>query len=317
MPTLHRRQLLAGAATAVGALAAAGSSPLSASLPEDGPFRYCLNTSTIRGQKLTIEEEVDIAGKAGYDGIEPWLNKLSRFQQAGGSLPDLRKRIEDAGLQVEGAIGFANWISNDDASRKQGLENAKRDMEIVTQIGGKRIAAPPAGAPRDAGMDLYQVARRFASLVDLGNQMGVAPQLELWGFSKTLSRVGELLLVAAECGRDHVSLLPDVYHIYKGGSDFASLSMIRGEAINLFHMNDYPSSPTRETIRDADRVYPGDGTAPITRILRTIHANGFRGTLSLELFNPNYWKQDPQLVATTGLAKMKAAVESAALGVSE
>ena len=93
--------------------------------------------------------------------------------------------------------------------------------------------------------------------------------------------------------------------------------MIRGEAINLFHMNDYPSSPTRETIRDADRVYPGDGTAPITRILRTIHANGFRGTLSLELFNPNYWKQDPQLVATTGLAKMKAAVESAALGVSE
>ena len=37
----------------------------------------------------------------------------------------------------------------------------------------------------------------------------------------------------------------------------------------------------------------------------TLFANGFAGTLSLELFNPEYWKQDPLLVAKTGLEKMK------------
>jgi hypothetical protein len=37
--------------------------------------------------------------------------------------------------------------------------------------------------------------------------------------------------------------------------------------------------------------------------------------LSLELFNPTYWKQDPLAVAKAGLAKMKAAVNKA-LGVS-
>jgi hypothetical protein len=33
----------------------------------------------------------------------------------------------------------------------------------------------------------------------------------------------------------------------------------------------------------------------------------YAGYLSLELFNREYWKQDPNEVAKTGLAKMKAA----------
>ena len=59
---------------------------------------------------------------------------------------------------------------------------------------------------------------------------------------------------------------------------------------------------------------PGDGIAPITQILRDLCAAGNRAILSLELFNPDYWKQDPLAVAKIGLAKMKAAVNKA-LGV--
>jgi 2-keto-myo-inositol isomerase len=48
--------------------------------------------------------------------------------------------------------------------------------------------------------------------------------------------------------------------------------------------------------------------APLDRILGDLFATGFRGTLSLELFNPQYWKQDALEVARTGLEKMKQAV---------
>ena len=36
------------------------------------------------------------------------------------------------------------WLVNDDSARKKGLEQAKRDMDLVLQLGGPRIAAPPA-----------------------------------------------------------------------------------------------------------------------------------------------------------------------------
>jgi len=81
--------------------------------------------------------------------------------------------------------------------------------------------------------------------------------------------------------------------------------------MQVFHLNDYPADPPRETITDRDRVYPGDGIAPLTQILRDLHANGSQPVLSLELFNPTYWKQDPLEVAKIGLAKMKVVVNKA------
>jgi sugar phosphate isomerase/epimerase len=71
-------------------------------------------------------------------------------------------------------------------------------------------------------------------------------------------------------------------------------------------MNDYPVKPPRAEIRDEHRIYPGDGIAPLKELLRDLRTIGFSGMLSLELFNREYWKQDPLEAAKTGLAKMKA-----------
>ena len=106
-------------------------------------------------------------------------------------------------------------------------------------------------------------------------------------------------------------MLLDIYHLHKGGSGFTALPQVAGSSLHCFHMNDYPATPPRETIKDADRVYPGDGVAPLTQVLRDLFATGFRGTLSLELFNPEYWKRDAMLVARTGLEKMKESVAKA------
>src|SRR4051812_34025523 len=93
--------------------------------PPAEPFKYCLNTATIRGQKLTLEQEIDVAGKAGYNAIEPWIEKLEAHNKSGKKLSELTKRLQDNGLTVESAIGFPAWIVDDPTQRKKGLEDAK------------------------------------------------------------------------------------------------------------------------------------------------------------------------------------------------
>jgi len=274
-------------------------------------FRYCLNTSTIRGHNLSLDKEIEIAAEAGYGAIEPWVDRIHQHIKSGGSLKDVRKRIVDLGLTVESAISFFRWIVDDEAERAKGLEQVKRDMDVLAQIGGKRIAAPPAGATRKPGLDLMKAAERYRVLLELGDKMGIVPQIELWGSSRNLHRLGQSMFVVIESGHPKACLLPDVYHIYKGGSDFTGLKLLSANAIQVFHLNDYPADPPRERISDRDRVYPGDGIAPLTQILCDLDANANRAVLSLELFNPNYWKQDALMVAKTGLAKMKAAVNKA------
>jgi sugar phosphate isomerase/epimerase len=307
---LSRRDLLTSTGLACGA-ALAGSVPHAAAQPagaKDKPFRFSLNTSTIREQKVGIVREAEIAAEAGYDVIEPWMGTLDEYAKGGGSLKDLRKRIADLGLAVESAIGFAQWIVNDDDARKSGLEQARRDMDTLVQIGGKRIAAPPVGAHDKPGPDLPTAAARYRALLELGDQIGIVPQAEVWGFSKTLSRLAETVYVAIASDHPKACVLPDVYHLYKGDSGFQTLKLLSGIAVQVFHLNDYPANPAREAINDSHRVYPGDGVAPLVPMLRDLRLAGFRGVLSLELFNRDYWKQDPLVVAKTGLGKMKAVV---------
>jgi len=305
--------------TATAAIAAATASPRARAAADAKspatdplePFGYCLNTSTISGQNLGIVAEVDLAAKVGFGAIEPWIRELDAYQKGGGALNDLRKRIEDKGLKVPDVIGFAQWIVDDDARRAAGLEEAKRDMDMAAQIGATHIAAPPAGAQNQAGPPLPVITERFRALLELGDKMGVTPVLELWGFSKTLSKLGEVAYVATQVDHPKSCMLLDIYHLYKGGSDFHTLGLLSGQGLPLVHTNDYPAKPARETISDQYRVYPGDGIAPLDTIFQTLNAVDFRGFLSVELFNRSYWKESPLKVARAAIEKTRAAVRHA------
>jgi 2-keto-myo-inositol isomerase len=275
------------------------------------PFIYGLNTSTIRGHKLPLTEVIDITAKAGFRAIEPWMDEINGHVQKGGSLKDVRKQLADHGLAVVSAIGFFDWIVDDDARRKKALEQAKRDMDLVQQIGGTGLAAPASGATDRSDINLDLAAERYRTLCELGDQFGVAPQVEVWGFSKTLQRLAPAVYIAIESGHPKACVLADVYHLYKGGSSFDTVKLLSGVAMHNFHLNDYPADPPRDKIGDADRVYPGDGIAPLTQLFRDLRDVGFKGALSVELFNREYYKQDALKVAKTAYEKSRAAVKKA------
>lgn len=309
---ISRRELLTLGGASLAAAAFSPSTILAeTTLPEKPkPFRYSLNFGTLLGFNLSIEEEIDLAAEAGYDAIEPWTRKIEEFRRKGGQLADLRKRIEDHNLAVAGACAFFVWASDDDQARSKGIEQMKREMDGLREIGGTRIAATASGAT-DRRLDDFRVlGERYRTILEIGEEFGVVPQLEVWGAAATMNCLADVTAIAIHSGHAKAELLLDVYHLYRGGSSFESLALLSGTAMSCFHVNDYPADPPRERAADKDRVYPGDGVAPLGDILKTLRGNGFNGFLSFEVFNPNYWAtKDPLLVAKTGLEKMKAIEE--------
>ncbi|RYU96829.1 sugar phosphate isomerase/epimerase family protein [Emticicia agri] len=274
-------------------------------------FKFSLNTSTIREQNLGLMGEIETAAKAGYDAIEVWVSTVEKYVQQGGKLKDVKKKAADLGITIEDAIGFSKWIVDDATEREKALEQNKREMAMLAEIGCKRIAAPPFGATTGKVLDLKAIAERYGKLLEVSDNFGVIPQLEMWGFSTNLHLVGEVLFAASESGHPKACVLTDVYHLHKGGSSFNSLKTASGSSIQMFHMNDYPGVPPRETINDGDRILPGDGVAPITQILKELHHKNTPIILSLEIFNKEYWKMDALVAAKMGIEKMKASVAKA------
>ena len=271
------------------------------------PFSYCLNTSTIRSDGATILDMIDTTADAGYDGIEPWVAELDAWVDGGGTLAQVKARADERGLSIVNLIGFPEWAVPEDDRRAKGFEEAARCFQIAEDLGCPCVAAPPFGI-HDRNVDLLPVTERFAELVDLAAESGVTPLLEYWGIAQTLGRTGEVLMIAAECGRPGVQLLADVFHMYKGSGHHVGFEHFGAGRLGLVHVNDYPASPTRADITDADRVYPGDGLAPWPQIVASLKTIGFTGMLSLELFNEAYWAQGPTVVAREGLAKLKGCV---------
>src|SRR5438094_987623 len=159
--SINRRTWLA--AVSAGAAAAgpraAYATPLAGAEPS---FKFCLNGATIKGQNLKIVAELDIAAKAGYDGFEPWVDRIDQYVKEGGSIKDLGKRARDSGVSIEDAIGFAQWIVDDADRRRKGLEDAKRIIGMLQELGCPKLAAPPAGGndARTAAIPMLTVAER-------------------------------------------------------------------------------------------------------------------------------------------------------------
>jgi sugar phosphate isomerase/epimerase len=306
----------AAAAAAVSVSAGAPRRAKAQQAPAKSPFVMSLNTSTIRdckldGQKMTLPQKIDLVAKAGFTAIEPWINEIADHVKAGGDLGDVKKQLKDSGLAVVDAIGFAPWLMGDEAVHKKGLEAMKRDMELVAAIGGIRIAAPPVGATALSNFDLNLAAERYRHVLELGDQTGVTPMLEFWGPSKTLGTLAEAAFVAVAAKHPKACILTDVYHMFRGNSGYDGLRLIDGGALPVMHFNDFPADPPREKLKDEHRLYPGDGIAPITTILKTLAGTGATTALSLELFNKDLWKLDPREVLKTGIAKMRGCVEKA------
>jgi 2-keto-myo-inositol isomerase len=306
---INRRKALQfiGVAAAGTALARkVDGQPIKTPSPAGLKFTYCLNMSTIRGQNLGFMKELKTAAAAGFRSVEIWMDSMQQYLQSGGSIKEVKILLNDLGLKVEDCISFNKWVVDDPGIRQQGIENMKREMDILAQIGCKRIAATGMGTTDNDVPGLDVIASRYGTILDIGGSFGVVPQIEMWGFQKNMHDVAEVLYIAMKSRRPSARILLDVFHLYRGNTSLETLSLMDPNAVEMFHMNDYPPGFPYQTIIDADRIYPGDGIAPIKQTLSILLKN--RKTplvLSTELFNKAYYQQDALTVAQTSLAKMK------------
>jgi sugar phosphate isomerase/epimerase len=264
-----------------------------------------MNASTLRGYGLSLLDQMKGVAGSGFAGYEPWMKDI-RAAKASGTLGDACRIARDGGVSFVNGIAFGQWVNPDPAVRAAGIEETKRDMALLAEMGCPRIAASMFGVQKPGSpiVPKEAIAERYAAVLDLGKSIGVKPLLEYWGHSVNLSRLEDALDVLKMLNRPDAAILADVYHTYRGGGSFAAYRGLSPALLPVLHVNDYPASPARERLVDADRVWPGDGIAPWREIFDNLDAAGADPWLSIELFNPSYWKTTPADTLRTGLGKL-------------
>lgn len=270
------------------------------------PFRISLNTSTISGYNLPVEQQIDYCAEVGFDGIELWTRDIVVYLQKRGTLQSLSDKLKASHLILENIIGFSPWIAGG-----KGLDEMKREMDMASALGSRCIAATALGIDKINRNDFEKYSCLYRRLLEYGDSVHVRPLLEVWG-AGALNQLSDAACIALGTGHPKASMLLDFYHLYRGDNSFDSLHLINGSELPVFHINDYPAVPVRCELSDADRVYPGDGICPFDKLLPLLYETGFRGALSLELFNPAYWSgADVRQSLQTGYEKVKTVIMQA------
>ena len=262
-------------------------------------FLYSLNSSTIK--TTPILQKIEVAAKAGYSGIELWHDDIDAHIESGGTLDDVRKCVDDNGLKVPTTIHIHSWFQPAGKEHAIAMEVAKRKLEQAAAVGAPfAVCGPPHGiADRELGK------RHYHELLELGTQFRVRPAFEYLGFVEDLKTIDDAIEIAEGSAHPNACIVLDPFHCYVGGGGMESIARLTAEQVAVSHFNDAPAEPPPQTQRDPDRVMPGDGAVDLKRycdLLRQIQYNGF---LSLELFRPDLWEQDPLEVARVGLEKMR------------
>ena len=266
-------------------------------------FLYCLNSSTIK--PTPILDKIAVAAEAGYAAIELWHDDIDAHLARGGRLTDIRKAVDDHGLRVPTTIMLKGWFDTTGEEHAVALDECKRRMEQSVAVGAKyAIGGPPLGAA-----DHELGGRNYRELLEVGISMGVLPAMEYLGFADGINTIEDALDIMNRSGHDAATIVLDPFHCFRGGGSIETIGQLTADRIAISHFNDSPAEPPRATLRDPDRVMPGEGIVDLKRYVELLRQVGYRSWISLELFREDLWARDPREVAKIGLEKMRAVCE--------
>ena len=249
------------------------------------------NTSAGAGYRKSLEGW----SRAGIKYVELTNTLLDEFLKT-DSLAAARRVLTDLGLTpVAGACGVQGlWEPN--PNHAAALENLKKRCEMFAALGLDRIYAP-TGTTQTFTQDDYKAGvDNMREVGEIAKQFHMMAMAEFVRASTFISTLPTLLKMTRAKAHTNVAHLLDCYHFWSRMSKLEDLDLIRLMEIGHVHLQDVPDMPW-ELLDSTTRCIPGDGIAPLPRILRKLAEKRYAGPLSVELFLPKFQQGDPFEVA--------------------
>jgi sugar phosphate isomerase/epimerase len=289
MEPLSRRNFMALAAAPM--LLQAGGGSLFVCMHEASSDRFDFRTA------------MEGYAKAGIRAVEPSLVKVREFAQK-ESVTAARRLLDDLGLKP---VSSSNQLGLPEPGegRVKSLEELKWKVELAQAIGADRLVAPSAGTGTYAEDDYKRGVDNLREAADIARPFGVTLMLEFARTSRFAGSLPTALRLVREANHPNVRVMLDTYHFWGGISKFEDLDLLRDGELHHLHFEDVPADPPREIQGQPHRAFPGEGIAPLRRIIEVLKRKKYAGPASFETFNPVVQGTDPYQVAM----RARAAIE--------
>jgi 4-hydroxyphenylpyruvate dioxygenase len=260
--------------------------------------RRAIATVSLSG---TLEEKLDAAARAGFDGIELFEPDLigSHLSHA-----ELRRYCQDLGLEIMLYQPFRDLEAVSDATWQRNLRRAHLKFDIMEKLGSDLMLLC-SNVSDSAIDDDALAAAQLRKLAEQATERGIRLAYEALAWGRHVRDYDHAWAIVAAADHPQLGICLDSFHILSRGADPGGIRDIPAEKIFFVQLADAPrmALDVLQWSRHY-RCFPGQGGFAIGDFVEQVLATGYDGPLSLEVFNDVFRRSDPQRTAIDAMRSL-------------
>jgi sugar phosphate isomerase/epimerase len=263
--------------------------------------RLALHTWTL--DTTPLAEVLRAAKGAGWNAIELRRVDFTRCFEAGMTNAQVLDLVRLSGLKAACLGTEYGLIFAQGAERDRLLRVLDETCANAVSLGCDLVMIAPGQNPSGT---LREAAANFRAGGEIAKKHNVRFALEFNSQHDVINRLEAGREVVELAAHPNCGLLLDAYHMERSGSGGRGFESMPAERIFAFQYSDVPPGAPAAARRPTDRLPPGKGTVRWREVFQLLGEKGYRGYLSYEAPNPDYWARPPLEVAREAVEATRA-----------
>jgi 4-hydroxyphenylpyruvate dioxygenase len=262
--------------------------------------RYLKSIATV-SLSGTLPEKLDAAAAIGFDGIEMFENDLLTFD---GSPTDVRAIAEGLGLAIMIFQPFRDFEAMPEPQRTRNMDRAERKFDVMQALGTDLVLVCSNVHPATLDDD-GRAAADLAEMAERAGRRGLRVGYEALAWGRHVNRWRHAWRIVQAANHNALGLIVDSFHTLAVADDASGIAEVPADKLFFVQLADAPKL-TMDALSWSRhfRNFPGQGQLPVADFLRSALATGYRGPLSLEVFNDEFRAAPARLIARDGLRSL-------------
>ncbi len=258
----------------------------------------------------TLEMKLPAIAAAGFDGLEIFEPDLITSPARPG---EIRARCADLGLSIDLYQPLRDLEAVPPEVFSSNLRRAECKFAVMEELGCDLVLACSSVDHRSiddrdlAAEQLHAVASRAA-------EHGIRVAYEALAWGRHVDTWQQSWDVVQRAGHPSLGLCLDSFHILARGGDVPAIADLDGDRVFYVQLSDAPTLDLGVLAWSRHhRLYPGQGAFDLVGFTAAVLTAGYRGPLSLEVFNDVFRQADPRPTAVDAYRSLLALQEDLAV----
>ena len=257
-------------------------------------MKSCIATVSLPGK---FAEKLAAAQAAKFDAIEIFEQD---FVASDHAPRDVGRMVRDHGLDIALFQPFRDFEGLPEPLRSRAFARAERKFDLMAELGTDLVLFCSSVHPAAMG-GISRAADDLAALGDIAAARGIRVGYEALCWGRHVNDHRDAWEIVRRADHPNIGLILDSFHTLARRIDPDTIRRIPGDKIFFVQLADAPAI-------EMDLLYwsrhfrnmPGEGDLDVTGFMRAVMAAGYAGPISLEIFNDQFRRGMPRLVAQDG-----------------